>query len=119
MIYWNDDVGGEMNAGYSLTDHIATNLSFSYSELQYSGKSLGLLIIPEDRAIYTAEKTIMINLTLGASLKRGEEFISPIFAIAFSGYLLNKGTVWIDVYDVQNVFFISQEMKKLEKLFLD
>jgi len=104
MIYWNDDVGGEMNAGYSLTDHIATNLSFSYSEFQYSGKGLGLLIIPEERAIYKGEKSKLITLTLGARLKRGEKFISPIFAIAFGGYSLNKGTVWMDVYDMQNIF---------------
>jgi hypothetical protein len=104
LSYWNDGVGGEISAKYSLTAHIATNLSFGYSEFQYSGKGLERLMIPEERAINTGEKTKMITLTLGASLKRGEAFISPIFAIAFGGYSLNIGSVWMDVYDMQNVF---------------
>lgn len=115
LSYWNDGVGAEISAKYSLTAHIATNLSFGYSEFQYSGRGLGLLIIPEDHAIYTGEKTKLVTLTLGASLKRGDAFISPIFAIAFGGYSLNKGSVWMDVYDMQNVFIYQSRDEETGK----
>lgn len=104
LSYWNDGVGGEIGAKYSLTANISTNLSFGYSEYHYSGKGLDRVMFPEARTIYAGEKTKMITLTLGMSLKPGEAFISPSFAIAFGGYSLNIGSVWMDVYDMQNVF---------------
>lgn len=115
LSYWNDGAGGEISAKYSLTANIAADLSFGYSEFQYSGKGLGLLIIPEEHAIYSGEKTKMISLTLGVRLKRGETFISPIFAIAFGGYSLNKGSVWMDVYDMQNVFIYKSRDEETGK----